>query len=71
MTTETSTGRSPTLGADKMGHGKNSQCLVTYMHFLQRIDGESSNEPNILGFFFFLGGLGRSLFILMFDLVTT
>ena len=70
MTTETSTGRSPTLGADKMGHSKNSQYLVTYMHFLQRIDGESSNEPNILGFFF-LGGLGRSLFILMFDLITT
>jgi len=54
-----------------MGHSKNSQYLVTYMHFLQRIDGESSNEPNILGFFFFLGGLGRSLFILMFDLITT
>lgn len=44
-----------------MGHSKNSQCLVTYMHFLQRIDGESSNEPNILGFFFFLGGLGQVL----------
>ena len=43
-----------------MGHSKNSQCLVTYMHFLQRIDGESSNEPNILGFFF-LGGLGQVL----------
>ena len=43
-----------------MGHSKNSQYLVTYMHFLQRIDGESSNEPNILGFFF-LGGLGQVL----------